>query len=163
MNKWHLQTETLAHRAGVSFFRLFSIMKRWLWVLGGLLIAVGLIVATNAFWKPQTAPSLPAPRISQNIRVEILNGCGKGGIAREVGQKLRDFGLDVMTLGNAESFAFSETIVIDRVGKIECAQQVADILGTPNVIQQKTPDPFRIEEVTVILGRDYDRLKINSD
>ena len=65
-----------------------------------------------------------------------------------------------MTLGNAENFNFPETIVIDRMGKIEYAQQVADVLGTPNVIQQKTPDPFRIEEVTVIIGRDYRGLKI---
>ena len=65
-----------------------------------------------------------------------------------------------MTLGNAENFNFPETIVIDRMGKIEYAQQVANVLGTPNVIQQKTPDPFRIEEVTVIIGRDYQGLKI---
>jgi hypothetical protein len=65
-----------------------------------------------------------------------------------------------MTLGNAENFNFPETLVIDRVGKPEYAQQVADMLGTTNHIQQKTPDPFRIEEVTVIIGRDYHRLEI---
>ena len=136
-------------------------MKRWLWILGGLLIA-GLIFATKAFWEPQTTPDIvpDAPQVSHNIRVEILNGCGTGGVANEIGQKLRDFGIDVMTLGNAENFNFPETIVIDRMGKIEYAQQVADVLGTPNVIQQKTPDPFRIEEVTVIIGRDYRGLKI---
>lgn len=136
-------------------------MKRWLWIIGGLLIA-GLVFATKAYWAPQTAPDVvpEAPQVSQNIRVEILNGCGTGGIATEVGQKLRDFGIDVMTLGNAENFNFPETIVIDRLGKIEYARQVAEVLGTPNVIQQKTPDPFRIEEVTVIIGRDYRGLEI---
>ncbi|MDE2798738.1 MAG: LytR C-terminal domain-containing protein [Gemmatimonadota bacterium] len=136
-------------------------MKRWLWIIGGLLIA-GLVFATKAYWEPQTAPEV-VPEVSQvshNIRVEILNGCGTGGIATEVGQKLRDFGIDVMTLGNAENFNFPETIVIDRMGKIEYAKQVANVLGTPNVIQQKTPDPFRIEEVTVIIGRDYRGLEI---
>ncbi|MCE2432963.1 MAG: LytR C-terminal domain-containing protein [Candidatus Latescibacteria bacterium] len=136
-------------------------MKRWLWVLGGLLIA-GMVFATKAFWEPQTAPDVvpDAPQVSHNIRVEILNGCGTGGIANEIGQKLRDFGIDVLTLGNAENFNFPETIVIDRMGEIEYAQQVANVLGTPNVIQQKTSDPFRIEEVTVIIGRDYRGLEI---
>ncbi len=65
-----------------------------------------------------------------------------------------------MTLGNAENFNFPETLVMDRLGKIEYARQVAALLGTPNVIQQKTPDPFRIEEVTIIIGRDYEGLEI---
>lgn len=134
-------------------------MKRWLWIIGVLLVVVG-IFATNAFWKQQVTPSLPDPQAFRNIHVEILNGCGKDGIANEVGQKLRDFGFDVMTLGNAENFNFPKTLVIDRVGKPEFAQQVADILGTKNQIQQKTPDPFRMEEVTVIIGRDYARLEI---
>ena len=134
-------------------------MKRWLWVLGGPIIA-GLIFAANAFWKPPPPPPRSAPQIAQNIRVEILNGCGTSGIAGAVGEKLRDFGVDVMTLGNAENFNFPETLVMDRLGKIEYARQVAALLGTPNVIQQKTPDPFRIEEVTIIIGRDYEGLEI---
>jgi hypothetical protein len=134
-------------------------MKHWLWVISGLLIFAS-VFTTNVLWEQQTTPSLPDPQAFRNIHVEVLNGCGKDGIANEVGQKLRDFGFDVMTLGNAENFNFPETLVIDRVGKPEYAQQVADMLGTTNHIQQKTPDPFRIEEVTVIIGRDYHRLEI---
>jgi hypothetical protein len=37
---------------------------------------------------------------------------------------------------------------------------VARALGTPNQIQQIAPDPFRIEEVTVIIGRDHTRLDL---
>lgn len=134
-------------------------MKHWLWVLGGLFI-VGLVLVANTFWKQQQAPALPDPQSFGNIHIEILNGCGKDGIANQIGQKLRDFGFDVMTTGNAENFDFAETLVIDRVGKPDYAKQVADIIGTPNQIQQKTPDPFRIEEVTVIIGRDYHKLPI---
>ena len=134
-------------------------MKRWLWFLVGLII-VGIIVAANAFWAPPKVPVSLDPQVFQNIHIEVLNGCGKNGIANEIGQKLRDFGFDVMTTGNAENFDFPETLVIDRVGKPEYAKQVAELLGTPNHIQQKTPDPFRIEEVTVIIGSDYTRLAI---
>ena len=134
-------------------------MKRWLWVFGGLLI-VGIIIAASTFWTPPKAPVSLDPQVFQNIHIEVLNGCGKNGIANEIGQKLRAFGFDVMTTGNAENFDFAETLVIDRVGKPEYAKQVADLLGTINHFQQKTPDPFRIEEVTVIIGRDYTRLAI---
>lgn len=135
-------------------------MKRWVWVLGGLVIAGLIVFAATAFWQSPPPPPRPAPQIAHNIRVEILNGCGTGGLAGQIGKKLRDFGVDVMTMGNAENFNFAETIVMDRIGKLEYARQVAALIGTPNVIQQKTPDTYRLEEVTIIIGRDYDRLEI---
>ncbi|MDA0710449.1 MAG: LytR C-terminal domain-containing protein [bacterium] len=134
-------------------------MKRWIWIVG--LGAVGLLViGINTQWQQRETRHPLDPAIIQNIRVEILNGCGKDGIATVLANKLRSRGLDVMTLGNADSYAFSETLVIDRVGKMHYAQQVADLVGTQNLIQQITPDPFRIEEVTVIIGRDYAYLPI---
>lgn len=134
-------------------------MKRWIWIVCIGIVALLALVA-NLRWQ-QREIQKPAPTITfQDIRIEILNGCGKDGIAKQLGTKLRAHGFDVMTLGNAGSYAFSETLVIDRVGKMHHAKQVANILGTQNLIQQITPDPFRIEEVTVIVGRDYAHLPI---
>ena len=146
--------------ASLFFLRIFGGMKRRLWILGGLVLAGLIAFAANAFWQSPPPPPRPAPQIAPDIRVEILNGCGTSGIAGQIGAKLRDFGVDVMTLGNAENFNFPETIVIDRMGKMEYARQVAALLGTPNVIQQKTPDTYRLEEVTIIIGRDYEGLEI---
>ncbi|MFT5366226.1 MAG: hypothetical protein ACI8V2_001173 [Candidatus Latescibacterota bacterium] len=125
---------------------------------------VGLLaIGISTLWQQQEKLKPIGPITFQNIRIEILNGCGKDGIATQLGTKLREQGFDVMTLGNADSYAFSETLVIDRVGKMHHAKQVADILGTQNLIQQITPDPFRIEEVTIIVGRDYAHLPILKD
>jgi hypothetical protein len=95
------------------------------------------------------------------VRIEILNGCGVGGIARTVADRLRDAGFDVLTLDNADSFNYPESIVVDRVGKPSHAARVADELRIPNRIQQIIPDPFRIETVTVIIGKDYVRLGLD--
>ena len=134
-------------------------MKHWIWILGGI-GALALMIALGALVQHQTQPDLPDPKAFPNIHVEVLNGCGADGVAGRVGEALRDLGFDVMTLGNAENFNYPETIVIDRVGNREFAQQVAEMLGTENRIQQITPDPFRIEEVTVVVGRDYPHLPI---
>ena len=135
-------------------------MKRWIWI-GGAGLLVGLfVIAQNTNWQQQETATLASPKTFQDIRIEILNGCGKDGIATQLGTKLREQGFDVMTLGNADSYAFSETIVIDRVGKWHHAQEVANILGTQNLIQQITPDPFRLEGVTIIVGRDYAHLPL---
>lgn len=146
--------------ASLFFTFIFSNMKRRLWVLGGLVIAGLIVFAANAFWQSPPPPPRPVPQLARDIRVEILNGCGTPGIAGQMGEKLREFGVDVMTLGNAENFNFPETMVIDRMGKIERGRQIAAILGTSNVIQQKTPDAYRLEEVTIIIGRDYEELEI---
>ncbi len=94
----------------------------------------------------------------KHIKIEVLNGCGVNGLARTVGTRLRELGFDVMTLENADSFGYPESIVIDRIGNPGEADRVAEALGIANRIQQIVPDPFRIEGVTVIVGKDYRRL-----
>ena len=131
--------------------------RKWLWLLVpliGLASAFGL----KGVWHRRVS-QVPQRSIAvEDIRVEILNGCGRGGVAQHVGGHLRRLGFEVMTLGNAETFNYPETIVIDRVGKPDYARQVADALGIRNRIQQIIPEPFPVEEVTVVIGRDYRRL-----
>lgn len=103
-------------------------------------------------------PAFPSPN---SIHVEVLNGCGENRAARHVARVLRTFGFDVMTFDNAESFSYPESIVIDRIGKPQFATQVAEALGIENRILQIIPDPFHIEEVTVIIGKDYHRLNLS--
>ena len=138
-------------------------MKRWFWGLIGLLcIALLVMVITSKYSQPKPAPKpvLEEPVALPKIHIEVLNGCGADGVATRLSDRLREHGLDVITQGNAENFNFPDTIVIDRTGKPDYARQVANLLGTKNHIQQMTPDPFRIEEVTIVIGRDYARLPI---
>ncbi|MCK4590472.1 MAG: LytR C-terminal domain-containing protein [Candidatus Latescibacteria bacterium] len=103
----------------------------------------------------------PAPKSQKEvmpIRVEVLNGCEEKGLARKVTSLLRRSGFDVVNFGNAENFDFLETIVVDRSGQIEKAQQVAQTLGVENCVQQIKQDPYRIEDVLVIIGRDFHKL-----
>ena len=111
--------------------------------------------------KPETLAG-PKPDSFKVIRIEVLNGCGVSGIAEKVSRHLRDAGFDVMTWKNADSFNYPETIVIDRTGNLENARRVAGAMGLRTHIQQIIHDPYRIEQVAVIIGRDYDRLGVIS-
>jgi hypothetical protein len=84
--------------------------------------------------------------------VEVLNGCGRAGIAEKVASYLRDSGFDVMYVGNADDFRYGETIVVDRVGDRDKARAVADALGRVPVVYQNAGTFF--VEVTVVLGSD---------
>jgi len=89
------------------------------------------------------------------VQVEVLNGCGIGGVADRFTDQLRAKGADVVKIGNYISNDIGETLVIDRIGNIANAYKVARMLGVKNenVIQQMNKDYFL--DVSVIIGRDY--------
>ncbi len=94
------------------------------------------------------------------IRVAVLNGCGRGGLASEFAERLRSFGFDVVNgIGeNADSFEFPVSVVVDRADVPDRAAAVAAALGIDTVLRQRADDPYIIEEVQVILGRDWHTL-----
>lgn len=92
----------------------------------------------------------------RTIRVEVLNGAGVDGIARRMTDFLRRKGFDVIDFGNAESFGFYETVLLDRSGDQAAAGRVARAVNTENILVQK--NPFLALDVTLILGRDYRKL-----
>lgn len=89
----------------------------------------------------------------ERIRVEVLNGAGRPGIAREATIMLRDQGYDVVYFGNARDFGWDSSVVIDRVGREAAAQTVARALGITKV--ESRPDSTLLLEVTVVLGKDW--------
>jgi len=95
---------------------------------------------------------------SKGIRVEVLNGCGEAGVVDQFSRLLRKAGFDVIKTGNARSFSHLETMVLDRTGKREDAHEVAKTLGIQSLVLQTKDDPYRIEDVTVIIGRDHRKL-----
>jgi len=139
-------------------------------MLLGLVIAMGALVGGMIWMLPESALEGPseegtslmpsASDVPGPIRVEVLNGCGIQGAAGRVAHFLRSQGFDVVYEGNAEHFRFTESIVMDRAGTLPDARRVADALGVEHCVQQIKKDPYRIEDVTVIVGRDYRWMKL---
>jgi hypothetical protein len=92
-------------------------------------------------------------RTGERIRVEILNGGGHAGAAREATDRLRDLGFDVVFFGNAGSFDRDSSVVLDRTGHLEAARDVADALGIRNV--RSEPDSNLYLDVSVVLGMEW--------
>ncbi|HEX9107634.1 MAG TPA: LytR C-terminal domain-containing protein [Longimicrobiales bacterium] len=85
-------------------------------------------------------------------RVEVLNGAGKVGLARDATERLRTAGFDVVYFGNAPE-PRGMSVVLDRGGRSEAAHRAAVALGITDVRQQ--PDATRFLDVTVVLGKDW--------
>lgn len=166
-------THLLLTAAGIASLRQPSVQDKAIWLVAAAGVAV-LLIALLWQWarQPQARPdtiggmdpgrNAPGPvdqvRVAPSpaaVRVEILNGCGAANAAARLTRRARSLGLDVIDEGNAESFGFLESMVIDRRGRTERAQHVAQALGIPVCIQQITRDPSVLAEVTVIIGRDH--------
>ncbi|MBN2570685.1 MAG: LytR C-terminal domain-containing protein [Ignavibacteriales bacterium] len=97
--------------------------------------------------------------IEDIIQVEVLNGCGVSGLADRFTDYLRNNNFDVVNYGNYKVFDVKESMVIDRTGNIANAHYTAKVLGIDksNVITQINIDYFT--DVTLIIGKDYNKLK----
>jgi hypothetical protein len=128
------------------------------WVSLTLLVAIAGIFGLSLLlrhWDPMPL-EFPSPQ-QYHFRVEVLNGSGRTGVAARVAEQLRSRGLDVVYVGNAPSFGFDETLIIDRVGCADCALTVAEAVGFGTVTEEV--DSLRLVEVSVILGADLMNLQ----
>ncbi len=98
------------------------------------------------------APPQPLAVPDSRVRVQVLNGSSRPGLARMATDLLRDAGFDVVSIGNARTAA-KTSIVLDRVGKREAAERVAQALDITRI--ETRLDTALYLEVTVILGPDF--------
>ena len=88
------------------------------------------------------------------VRVEVLNTGGVSGMARDATRWLRSVGFDVVDFRSARPFDRERpSAVIDRVGRTDVAQAVADALGIDNVLSE--PGPNFYVDVSVLLGTEW--------
>jgi len=103
----------------------------------------------------------PAPLI-HTIQVEVLNGCGKNGVAKIFQSRLRENGFDVV---NTENYVVNgkvfwkvdQTFVIDQIGVAEQAKAVAKALGIPLTNIESRENPAAIYDISVVIGKDYNK------
>lgn len=123
-----------------------------------VVLAVGALLgsAISQRWQPPDATAggvLPVRQNQGRVRVEVLNGGGRAGMARAATDRLRDGGFDVVFYGNEGAFDRDSSVVLDRVGRPDMARAVADQLGIPRVLSQ--PDSNLYLDATVLLGEDW--------
>jgi hypothetical protein len=124
-----------------------------------LVVLVGAGVLLGSSFSQWGEPSIggvtlpPLPVFNGRIRVEVLNGSGLSGVARDATSLIRDLGLDVVYYGNAETFSEDPSVVMDRVGRLDNARKVADALGIREV--RTEPDSNLYVDLTVRLGPEW--------
>jgi hypothetical protein len=146
-----------------GFSRLFArLLKIPLVVitLSGLLAAaalVALFIFSALFtWLFDTVEIVPEP--PRDISLEILNGCGAGGAAKELTSILRNQGFAVADFRNAESFDYAHTVVKVRNVDREKGEAFAAYLGCRNIVHEERDRATT--DICVVVGEDWRNLAI---
>ena len=94
----------------------------------------------------------------QNIKVEVLNGCGIKGIAAKAAEYLLlDHQIDVIRADNADNHNYQNTLLILRNENLDAIELVGRSFGiakgNKTAIQTK-PDESLGVDLTIIIGKD---------
>jgi len=108
---------------------------------------------------PETTQAEPEPMAPPQVKVQILNGCGKTGIAKKAREYLAKHDYEVRDVGNADrqDYRFSE--VLNRGNNATAARDLARQLGIDESrVKRKPASPGLDVELTLIIGADFRRL-----
>jgi LCP family protein required for cell wall assembly len=91
----------------------------------------------------------------EDAKVSVLNGAGVEGLATSTGGFLRDKGLNVVEIANADRLDYAKTIVIDYTGNPYTTRYLSDLMNLSDSQILSQPSPDNEIDVTVILGADW--------
>ena len=90
------------------------------------------------------------------VAVEVLNGTNVTALARRAANVFQSFGYEIVVVGNADNQDYLKTVVLDRKGRLESAQRIAELIRCERVYTRMEEGADPMADVTVILGRDFD-------
>ncbi len=131
-----------------------------------VLLGFGVLVIMASVFKAFAPPINPViersdelVRQGDQIQLNLLNGCGDQGVARQTMNYLRKTGFDVVEIENYSRFSVQRSFVIDRVGDSLSAQKTAKALGIADSLLIRRVDSTLYVRCSVVLGKDYRTLK----
>ena len=131
------------------------------------IFVLGLVVLayTFSFVKRLTQVEAVGGPEPVSVRMEILNGCGVTGAARDVQKYLLDkefegIVFDVIEIGNFDDTTLSHTLLWDRSRDEELAFRIAQLLGIEKgrVSYYLKKNNYLDIKVSLILGADYQEI-----
>jgi anionic cell wall polymer biosynthesis LytR-Cps2A-Psr (LCP) family protein len=90
------------------------------------------------------------------VAIEVLNGTSVGGLARRAANVFQSYGYEVISVANADNADYQKTVVLDRKGRLEIAQRIANLIRCQRVYSRLEETIDMSIDVTIILGTDFD-------
>jgi anionic cell wall polymer biosynthesis LytR-Cps2A-Psr (LCP) family protein len=109
--------------------------------------------------------------VMRTITVEVLNGTDVNGLAGRTAEMLRNFGYDIISIGNAELNTYEKTEIIHRSGDEGMIVALADVIRCDNIrhemltleeLNKDYDDHEYKADITLIIGRDFNGRYVSS-
>ncbi|HEC61995.1 MAG TPA: LytR family transcriptional regulator [bacterium] len=91
-----------------------------------------------------------------SLSLEVLNGTSVTGLARRAANVFQSFGYDIVSVANADNDQYMKTVILDRKGKLEAAQRIAELIRCNRIFSRVENDGDFLVDITIILGKDFD-------
>lgn len=114
--------------------------------------STGIVLAKGENSSSGTSADKPS---HSTASIAIRNGSGKSGISSSALSKLKEFGYNNIEAGNADSFDYSNTLIIykNETYKTDC-EAIKSKLGC-GTVQQNDGSYIMTSDILVIVGADY--------
>ncbi|MDA1028140.1 MAG: LytR C-terminal domain-containing protein [Bacteroidetes bacterium] len=140
--------------------------NNWLLNLGILLLLGVAVTLFYAFFIRVTTVT-PDPHRFDNpgnllgniIQVNILNATGKPGLALKMMEFMREEGFDVVGTDNYPEGILEKSVILDRIGNLDAAAQVALAIGLPASSVQVDVGPEYFFDATIVIGNDFEQIR----
>ena len=146
------------NNSSISFIEkntnLFLIIASIVLALSAVYLLYSILDKSGIIHFSDTEPVKPE-NVQQLIQVEVLNGCGVAGVGDGLSDVLRAKGIDVVKTGNYRSFDIDNTFIIDRMGKVETANRVADSLNLDKKFIITEINKSYFLDLTIVIGKDF--------
>ena len=96
-----------------------------------------------------------AEALAEHAAISVLNGTRVEGRASQTAEILTALGLNVISVGNADRFDYTNTVIYNYTGKDATARYLAAVLHVPESAIVVTTSPSGLYDIEVILGADY--------
>ncbi len=109
---------------------------------------------TNIPGKSEPPVQVKAKSLHAGLVVEVLNGTGTPGEANRLASRLKKLGIRIKRTGNAGSFKYDHTILVDWKGKVDDSVILADALSIDPAKIIVYDKPNKSIDMTIVIGRD---------
>jgi hypothetical protein len=99
----------------------------------------------------QTSTPTVAP---SSVTLEIRNGAGVSGLAKQASDFFTKLGFKVVTTGNTNQFVYGKTLVVFKTATEAKAAPVSNALGFGQVIPAAGMYSFKTD-ILVVIGKDW--------